>query len=185
MRELLELYSDKITGAISGWDRIRFRGTIRWLSSMHGVGSYIATHGILLKDFGNWANAITKKVRAACALRAESLGIPMFYLPSSKINKEARAREIAKERGVTTGDICMFSVVEPCCAPIGRRSSKSCSSVTARWSATSLANPLSNTTGLLTRLNGLPTSTFALLLSWTGYFPRCCALDWSILRALQ
>ena len=125
MRELLELYGDRIVGAISGWDRIRFRGTVRWLASLRGMSSYMAVHGILLKDFGDWAKEITATLRRACAARAESLGIPLRYLDRAGLDKEALARRIAKERGIDTGDICMFSVVEPCLAPLikGNRAS--------------------------------------------------------------
>jgi len=118
MRELMELYGDRIAGAISGWDRVRFRGTVRWLASLGGIGSYMASHGILLKDFGDWAGTITEAIRSACAARAESLGIPLRYLDRAGIDKEALARRIAEERGIDTGDICMFSVVEPCIAPL-------------------------------------------------------------------
>jgi len=104
-------------GVISGWDRVRFRGTIRWLASTRGLNTYLGTHHILLKDFGRWAEGITQRIRAACAEQAKRLGIPTVYLRSSGVDKEALARRIAAERGVTEGDICMFSVVEPCCAP--------------------------------------------------------------------
>ena len=77
MRDLMELYGGKIAGVISGWDRVRFRGTVRWLASLGGLGSYMASHGILLKDFGNWAEKITEAIRSACAARAEDLGIPL------------------------------------------------------------------------------------------------------------
>ena len=35
--KLMELYQDKIMGAISGLGRIRFRGTLRWLASERGL----------------------------------------------------------------------------------------------------------------------------------------------------
>lgn len=117
MEKLLGLYSDMISGAISGWDRIRFRGTIRWLANTQGINAYLATRGILLKDFRSWATSITQKVRKACADQAERLGIPTEYLRRSGIDKEALARQIAAERGISTGDICMFSVLETCWAP--------------------------------------------------------------------
>jgi len=126
MRKLLELYSDKVIGAISGWDRIRFRGTIRWLASTRGINTYLGTLGVLIKDFGRWAESITMRLRAACAARAAMLGIPLIYLRSSGVDKDALARHLAEERGLETGDICMFSVVEPCRAPQvrGDRASK-------------------------------------------------------------
>jgi len=117
MRNFMEVYTNKVMGTISGWDRIRFRGTIRWLASTRGINTYLGTHHILLKDFGRWAEGITRRIRAACAEQAERLGIPTVYLRSSGVDKEVLARKIAAERGVEQGDICMFSVVEPCCAP--------------------------------------------------------------------
>lgn len=117
MLEFMKLYNKKVTGAISGWDRIRFRGTIRWLSSTRGINTYLHTCRILLKDFGQWANGITEKVRDMCANQAKELDIPMIYLRSAAINKEDYARRVMQERGIATGDICMFSTVEPCLAP--------------------------------------------------------------------
>ena len=55
--KLLKLYSRKVFGAISGLDRIRFRGTIRWLANENGMRAFMHESGILLKDFKNWAVA--------------------------------------------------------------------------------------------------------------------------------
>ena len=33
MKNFMGMYTEKTCGAISGWDRIRFRGTIRWLAN--------------------------------------------------------------------------------------------------------------------------------------------------------
>lgn len=118
MKNFMEMYAKSICGAISGWDRIRFRGTIRWLASTPGINSYLSTRNILLKDFGKWAESITAKVRSLCTEQAQQLDIPMIYLPSAAIDKEAYARRIMAERGVDTGNLCMFSTVEPCSAPL-------------------------------------------------------------------
>ena len=114
MKSFMEMYNKSIRGAICGWDRILFRGTIRWLASEAGINSYLGTRKILLKEFGKWAESITAKVRAVCNAQAERLNIPMIYLDSAAIDKEAYARRIMAERKVQTGDICMFSTVEPC-----------------------------------------------------------------------
>ena len=92
MRELLDVYRKKVLGAISGWDRIRFRGTIRWLASQRGIESYLATRHILPKGYGAWAEAITKRVRAACEAQARRLAVPILYLHSLGVDKEAMAR---------------------------------------------------------------------------------------------
>lgn len=117
MRNFLSVYEKMLVGVMSGWDRIRFRGTVRWLASTRGINTYLGTHHILLKDFGKWAEKITKRVRAVCEEQAKALGIPMLYLASSSVDKESLARRIGAERGVSEGDICMLSVLEPCHAP--------------------------------------------------------------------
>jgi hypothetical protein len=68
--KLMELYQDKITGAISGLDRIRFRGTLRWLASREGLGSYMHQAGILLKDFSGWVEGLTRRIRSSCEAQA-------------------------------------------------------------------------------------------------------------------
>jgi hypothetical protein len=115
--KLMELYQDKIVGAIRGLDRIRFRGTLRWLASERGLATFMGHSHILLKDFSQWVNGLTVQIRNSCQCRAEELGIAVRYLARSSVNKEKLARQIAKENGVTKGSICMFSVVEPCIAP--------------------------------------------------------------------
>lgn len=124
--KLMELYQDKIEGAISGLDRIRFRGTLRWLATRSGLASFMSHSRILLKDFSTWVNGLTSLVRSSCELRAKELGIETFYLRSGGVDKEKLACQIAAEKGITQGSICMFSVVEPCMSPMvkGDRASK-------------------------------------------------------------
>lgn len=114
---LLKLYTDRILGAIKGLDRIRFRGTFRWLASERGIQTFPSVSNILLKDFGRWAQAKTVKLRESCRQRADELGIETIYLKNSRVDKEKWARKIAREKGIESGSICMFSVVESCKAP--------------------------------------------------------------------
>lgn len=118
MKNFLKVYNKSVCGAISGWDRIRFRGTIRWLAHTSGINTYLNVNNILLKNFGAFSESITKQVVAMCSAQAEVLDIPMIYLSSAGTDKEAYARRIMKERNIKTGDICMFSTVEPCMAPL-------------------------------------------------------------------
>jgi hypothetical protein len=75
------------------------------------------TH-VLLKDFGGWAENLTSMVRQSCESCADQAGIEKHYLRSSGIDKEKLARQIAADRGIAEGSICMFSVVEPCISPM-------------------------------------------------------------------
>jgi len=115
--KLLELYKEKIMGTISGLDRIRFRGTLRWLANESGINKFLGSQGILLKSFTDWAKNITSDIRECCDNRAKEYGIETLYLDSSGINKEELAREIAQRRGIAEGAICNISIVEPCYAP--------------------------------------------------------------------
>lgn len=115
--KLLELYKEKIIGAISGLDRIRFRGTIRWLANEIGINKFLGVQGILLKEFTDWAKGITAAIRADCEKQAQKYGLEMRYLNFSGVDKETLARQIALERGITEGPICYFSVLESCYAP--------------------------------------------------------------------
>lgn len=124
--KLMKLYQDKIVGAISGLDRIRFRGTLRWLASEQGLSTFMSYAKILLKDFSVWVEGLTAQLRASSEMRAKELGIEIQYLKSSGIDKEKLARQIEANKKITEGSICMFSVVEPCIAPMvkGNKSSK-------------------------------------------------------------
>ena len=115
--KLLELYKDTVMGAIKGLDRIRFRGTLRWLCTDRGMGTFLHSHGILLKHFTNWAKGITFGIRKSCDEQAQKCGITTEYLNRSGIDKEQRARKIAEDKGITEGPICNFSVLEQCISP--------------------------------------------------------------------
>jgi hypothetical protein len=116
--QFTRLYQEQILGSIAGLDRIRFRGTDRMLSNKRGFGLALHDMGVLFKDFGRWAEAKTKWFRARVEAQAQRLGIGITYLRTSGVDKEALARQIAKEHGVADdGSICMFSVVESCVAP--------------------------------------------------------------------
>jgi len=116
--KLMELYKNKITGAIRGLDRIRFRGTLRLLANQNGLRKFMSFTSVLLKDFGGWAEELTAMVRQSCRAKADELGIETHYLRRSSTNKEKLAREIAESRGIKEGSICMLSAVEPCIAPM-------------------------------------------------------------------
>jgi hypothetical protein len=124
--KLMELYQDKIMGAIRGLDRIRFRGTLRLLANQSGLRKFMSYTNILLKDFSGWVEGLTAMIRHSCESRARQLGIEVRYLRSGGINKEKLAREIAAQRGIGKGSICLFSVVERCIAPMvkGNKASK-------------------------------------------------------------
>lgn len=93
------LYHRQVYGVIEGLDRIRFRGTDRMLSNLGGFARVLGRLGVLLKDFGAWAETTTKRLRACCDEQADMLGIPVRYLRCGGVDKDALARQIAREEG--------------------------------------------------------------------------------------
>jgi hypothetical protein len=67
MKKFLARHSDKITGVLSGFDRILVRGTLRQLARAAGASSYLAYRGVLLKEFSDYAESITAQIRVRAA----------------------------------------------------------------------------------------------------------------------
>lgn len=114
MQSFLTRYASEVKGTLSGFDRVRFRGTLRWLANTQGMGAWLHRANVLLKDFREYAMGLTDTIKQTTQRLAEREGRPMEYLPSSRIRKEDHARAIAQRDGVTGGLVCVLSAVEPC-----------------------------------------------------------------------
>lgn len=114
MQSFLARHASKIKGVLSGFDRIRFRGTLRWLANTHGMRNWLWHRNVLFKDFKPFALSLTEQLRNESERIAKAAGCPMPYLYSSAVSKEERAQQIARTRGVREGLVCVFRCVEPC-----------------------------------------------------------------------
>jgi hypothetical protein len=110
----LNKFGQKITGIISGFDRVRFRGTLRLLFQPSAMERYLASCGVLIKEFKDFAESITAKVKAAAYRAAAQAGRPAQYLRDPAVSKENYARQIAERDRIKAGLIALFSAVEPC-----------------------------------------------------------------------
>ncbi|HEY6072311.1 MAG TPA: hypothetical protein VIV15_02710, partial [Anaerolineales bacterium] len=107
-------FGHSLTGVLSGFDRLRLRGTLRHLFRASVMEAYLNACHILIKDFGRFAQELTARIKAAAYATAEQAGRPFRYLPHSQTSKETLARQIAREDGVTSGLIAIFSALENC-----------------------------------------------------------------------
>ncbi len=82
---------------------------------------YLSRTGVLLKDFAAFAAGWTDRVRAVAHQLAEQSGRPLTYLQGSSQRKELLARDRARQDGLTSGLIGIWSVVEPCLTYFVRR----------------------------------------------------------------
>ncbi len=123
MKEFIKKHEKDILGVLSGFDRVRFRGTIRVLAVVPLLMSWLAHRRVLMKDFAHMAASLTQRLkssveevarqclarRGVTLRRGES---PVRYLRSSKISKEDLVAELIRREGLTEGVVCVLSASE-------------------------------------------------------------------------
>jgi hypothetical protein len=114
MQAFLQRHALEIKGVLSGFDRVRFLGTMRMLANVKGLHKFLSYQSVLLKDFKAWAQGLTQTVIKSAEQLAAAAGRPVVYLPSSQERKEDRALAIAEEDRVREGLLCILKCVEPC-----------------------------------------------------------------------
>ena len=114
MNTFLQQHADCVTGSISGWDRLRFRGTLRMLANLTGLQMFLSYTHHLFKDFGRYALEVSRQVRSASLHVAERAARPVMHLNNPLVCKEDLARCIAQRDHITQGLICVLTAVEPC-----------------------------------------------------------------------
>jgi hypothetical protein len=114
MNAFVQQHLGSVIGLISGWDRLRFRGTLRMLAHVSGLDRFLGYTGHLLKDFGKYALDVSQKVRGASLAQAQAAGRPVVHLDSPSVCKEDMAREIQQRDGIKEGLICVLTAVEGC-----------------------------------------------------------------------
>ena len=124
MQEFINKYRDQINGTLSGFDRLVFRGSLRGLNygyfdqkleSMvaQGMEQYLWQNKILFKDYQDHVKRLSQKVKQASILPLEKLGLPVPFLRNPSADKDAMARELARDKKVESGLVCALSTVEP------------------------------------------------------------------------
>lgn len=114
MERFIKQHEGCIAGIIAGYDRMIFRGTLRSLCYVKGMDFWLSGQKVLLKDFGKYADGISKEIVRHVEGMVEKQQRPLKYLGSAKDSKEEMARKIAEQDGVKEGLICVLKSVEPC-----------------------------------------------------------------------
>ncbi|PYS26274.1 MAG: hypothetical protein DMF75_22400 [Acidobacteria bacterium] len=95
MKRFLERHHGRITGTLSGFDRVLFRGTLRSIAYVSGLEVFLYSQHVLFKDFGAYAESLSQRVVEHAKQTASQLNRPYQYLPSSKDSKEELALRTA------------------------------------------------------------------------------------------
>ncbi len=112
MNGFIEKHADKITGTVSIFDRLLFKGYLP-LGFPEAMEQFINRQNLLLMDFKKFSKRQSAMLKEHAVKVAEDAGRPFIYL-QQKTRKEEQAHNIAERDGITDGLICVFSVVEQC-----------------------------------------------------------------------
>lgn len=114
MDRFVARFASQITGVLSGFDRLVFRGSLIPLVRERGMYTFLCRAGVRLLDFKDFVLSTTKRLKEACLSEAHNGRRPIEYLESSKIDKEDLARSLLAEHPVDEGLVCAFTALEPC-----------------------------------------------------------------------
>lgn len=114
MAKFIARFRSLITGTLSGFDRLVFRGHLLPLMRDGGMFFFLEAAGIRLLDFKAFVRDTTERLKQASLAEANALGRPVRYLESPAIDKEALARRLLLEQPIEQGLICMLTALEPC-----------------------------------------------------------------------
>jgi hypothetical protein len=78
MNAFVQQHATSVMGIIRGWDRLRFRGTVRMLANLTGMNDFLSYTHHKLKDCAEYTKEVSRQVRSASVAVAESAGRPFI-----------------------------------------------------------------------------------------------------------
>src|SRR5271157_2260563 len=114
MKTFLQRFAVVVSGVLSGFDRVVFKGRLPQLYSPEGMNCYAAANHVLYKDFKVHAKDVTRQVLAASRVEAAKTAGRFQYLGSSQAAKEEAARAILQRCPMAAGLVAVLQCVEPC-----------------------------------------------------------------------
>lgn len=114
MERFLARYQPLVTGVLSGFDRLVFRGSILALMRERGMYTFLQRAGVQLVGFKDFVRTTSERLKNASLAEARDQDRPIQHLLSSATDKEALARQLLQEHPLDSGLICVLTVVEPC-----------------------------------------------------------------------
>src|SRR5258708_29869278 len=105
MNEFTARYNDQLSGVLSGFDRLVFRGNLA-LNHEAGMKGYLWANGIAWKDYAKHVEEISQRVKRASLASMEACNRPVRYLASAQQSNDEIARAIARQDRITSGPVC-------------------------------------------------------------------------------
>lgn len=110
MQDFIAKHQEKVTGVISVFDRIIFKGYLP-ISYPAAAESFFARSNRLLKTFKDFTSEQTETLRTHAMRIAKQANRPYEYL-RHHVRKEEYVRHIAKRDAITDGLICVLAINE-------------------------------------------------------------------------
>lgn len=114
MESFLKQHGARIVGVLTGFDRIVFRGTLRNLSYVAGMESFLGFHDAAFSRFGKFVQEASDRVRQHAREFARKHGRRYIHIESPQVSKEEWASHIAEQDGIQDGLVCVFGCTEVC-----------------------------------------------------------------------
>ena len=93
--KIIDKFRDEINGVLTAFDRMIIKGHILQLFSDSGKRYFLSQENVLLKDYGGYAERVTKSIKASIEEMTSETGRPLIYLSSSKASKYGGNGKIA------------------------------------------------------------------------------------------
>ena len=77
MLEFIADHHDEISGVVSGFDRLVFRGTLRSIAYAAGRNRYLSSNEVLLKHFGAHVERVSQRLKTASLAEAMATHRPV------------------------------------------------------------------------------------------------------------
>lgn len=114
VNDFVTAHGDKVTGVISGFDRLRLQGTLRALYLPEIFQHYLWRARVLCKDYKAHVAAVSERICASAETIARRAGLTVRYVRSAAARKEDLVAEALRERPRREGLVSVLSSVEPC-----------------------------------------------------------------------
>lgn len=114
MDRFVARFRSQITGVLSGFDRLVFRGHLIPLIRPRGMYAFLVRAGVRLLDFKSFVSKTSEDVKQAALAEAHREKRPIRYLQSSRTDKEGLVHRLLAEHPVDEGLVCAMTTVEPC-----------------------------------------------------------------------
>ncbi len=114
MDAFIQQHQKDVIGVLHGFDRMRFRGTLRAISYGSGVDRFLGTVGVRYKQYKEFVLDLSERMVAHAQQVAQEAGRPFEYLANRNEDKQAHAQAIATRDGITAGLVCVLRSLESC-----------------------------------------------------------------------